>query len=788
VDEIVIKYSYDLKSLLAEQNKLEAELVQTEKISKKSADSVGKMYTSQTAKVKEATNATNQQTKAVTSLSDKLNEIANNLPFANQAKSVLGLGSALTSSGNAAKGASVGIRVFSSALLATGIPILIAAIVALIAYFKRTDEGATRLAGAMAAFNSVIDLITGSVIGFGEATFKAFRSIDDFKAGLSDLGDFIVNNLFNRVKGFITLFEAAQLAIGGDFEKAGLRFIDATTQIATGVTDITTKTSDFVKQAEAAALAAYEWEKAMDALQDKIREDSTVIAENDRAIAKLLIASKNKTIEDEKALGFLDEATRLEKENLAITLQNETAKLKLIQERNKRESDSINQDIKAGETRRSINDDLAQEERDQINKLIQIQAASDALLEKAENRKDGKREEIFQNQIKRIQAEEILRENAAKEQFINGTINAEEFEQELYNIKLQGLQNQKELLVSNSRDIVEVDKAILDLELQNLIKHNKDVEALEKKRRDDKAKADKAANDAFLAAVEERLKEEDEKAKEHEAKLLAIKQTGFALADELASGFADIAAQKRQMELDEELRASQKETDKQQEDLQKQFDNGLISEEQFNAKKLALDKKQSDKDAEIKRKQFDADKRAALVQVAIDTALAIAKAFAQLGPVGGALGAALAAAMGLAQAAIISAQPTPKFEKGGKVKGKRHSQGGTLIEAEDSEWVIKRDQSIRHDKLLENINNGDADKYINSAYVVPAIHKHENEIRVRNRERIKKERQDRSNTNNFDTSRMESYLKKNNTVAIKNFSELASIMTKEKYFNSKLFQ
>lgn len=787
MDEIVVKYVGDISNLSGSLNQLENQMLENSAIAKKTGNEIGKSYSNQTAKIKETTKATEQQGKAVVSLSDKLKELANTLPISNQIRQVSELGSVLTSVGPAAQKGAFGVQLFSKALLLTGIPIVVAAIAGLIAYFKRTDEGATRLAGAMSAFNSVLDLITGSIIGFGEATFKAFRSIEDFKTGIADLGSFLIDSFVNRLKAPLTGLEALRLAIGGDFEAAALKFVDALGQASLGVTDITSKTSDFIDEAEAAALAAYEWEKSMDDLEDTIRANSVAIARNDAEITKLIISSKNKQIEDEKALGFLDKASKLEKENLAITLRNENRRLELIQQRNKRESDSINQDVKAGEKRRSINDDLAKEETDQIIKIIQLQQSSDNLLEKIQNRRDVKEEEIFQNQVKRVLQEEELRENAAKEQYINGVTSAEELEQDLYQIKLDGLMAQKELLVSNSRDIVDIDKAILDLELQNKLKSEKEKAALEKKALDEREKQLKEFRDAEAKFDEEQRKKREEAEKEHQRKLNAIKETGFAVADELASGFADIEAQKKQNELDEELSKSQKETDQKQKDLQKQFDNGLITEEQFNAKKIALDEKQAKKEAEIKKKKFEADKKAALIQIAIDTALSIAKAFAQLGPIGGALGAALAAAMGLAQAAIISAQPVPKFGKGGKVKGRSHAQGGQLIEAEGREWVIKKSQSIKHDKLLENINNDTADKFINSAFVVPAIERHDKMIAAKNRDRAKREKELRRQGSTVDMSGVERQLKKNSTVKISNISDIAKSMTKEGFYNSKLF-
>ena len=53
---------------------------------------------------------------------------------------------------------------------------------------------------------------------------------------------------------------------------------------------------------------------------------------------------------------------------------------------------------------------------------------------------------------------------------------------------------------------------------------------------------------------------------------------------------------------------------------------------------------------------------------------------------------ALIGAIGAAQtAAAYKANPIPKFAQGGLIGGRRHSQGGTMIEAEQGEFMVNRD-------------------------------------------------------------------------------------------------
>lgn len=47
----------------------------------------------------------------------------------------------------------------------------------------------------------------------------------------------------------------------------------------------------------------------------------------------------------------------------------------------------------------------------------------------------------------------------------------------------------------------------------------------------------------------------------------------------------------------------------------------------------------------------------------------------------------------------------PTFGKGGKVGGRLHSQGGTVIEAERDEYIVNRKSSLKHKDLIEAINN-----------------------------------------------------------------------------------
>ena len=148
--------------------------------------------------------------------------------------------------------------------------------------------------------------------------------------------------------------------------------------------------------------------------------------------------------------------------------------------------------------------------------------------------------------------------------------------------------------------------------------------------------------------------------------------------------------------------------------LADQFLNGLINEIQLrtklqdlDAKEINLEKrKQALKDSNINKNISNLGKLSgALIQnaeaaanvefglaviSAIRSGLATRKNLSDKGllPPAPAIAGALEAAAGIAVAAQIRAQ---QFEQGGLVGGRRHSQGGTIIEAERGEFVMSRD-------------------------------------------------------------------------------------------------
>jgi len=228
----------------------------------------------------------------------------------------------------------------------------------------------------------------------------------------------------------------------------------------------------------------------------------------------------------------------------------------------------------------------------------------------------------------------------------------------------------------------------------------------------------------FKAALKENTKADEEYTEEQfeQMRLRAqmekdIQANRVAYIKSALDSIQQISNNITQKRLDEVSTAATKE----QEILENQYNTGVISRQEYDRKVTESKKKEEEEAKKIQLAAFKRNKQLSLINVAISTAESIAKTISTYPlPLGAPL-VAINAALGALQIAAIASQPTPKFAKGGKVGGRLHSEGGTLIEAERDEWIIKRNESIKNDGLLEAINKGKGQKYIHEVYVAPAL-------------------------------------------------------------------
>ena len=118
----------------------------------------------------------------------------------------------------------------------------------------------------------------------------------------------------------------------------------------------------------------------------------------------------------------------------------------------------------------------------------------------------------------------------------------------------------------------------------------------------------------------------------------------------------------------------QKDNEKKKKALKSRYDDGLISQEQYNARVEEMEAEEEAKREEMEIKQAKRTKAMNLIQSIINTALSVTKTLAQWGWPAGAAPAAIVSAFGAAQTALIAAQPVGA-EEGGFVDVRRAQDG-----------------------------------------------------------------------------------------------------------------
>lgn len=205
-----------------------------------------------------------------------------------------------------------------------------------------------------------------------------------------------------------------------------------------------------------------------------------------------------------------------------------------------------------------------------------------------------------------------------------------------------------------------------------------------------------------------------------------ILQTTAQLVGELSSLYATFT--NRQIEeINREKEARLASIDQSLKANEDALAQGRISEQDAaaNEKKLINDRVRAEeqaakKEKDLKRKQAIADKAAALVQIAINTAVAISSA---IGPQAAVL-VPLYTALGAAQAAAVIAQPIP-YKKGTKsAKGglsRVGEEGEEIMYVPKGAKVLPHAKTNRYGEVLDSMFDGRFDEFVNRKYIAPAL-------------------------------------------------------------------
>jgi len=218
--------------------------------------------------------------------------------------------------------------------------------------------------------------------------------------------------------------------------------------------------------------------------------------------------------------------------------------------------------------------------------------------------------------------------------------------------------------------------------------------------------------------------------------ILQAAQATLGVAQTIAQDIGKVAQIEQQVALEQATKRYIK-----QNELDKKT---ITNQEQLDAKLIENKKKFAQEEDDIKRKAFEENKKIQIAQAIIATLQSAVGAFSSLiaipivGPVLAPIAAAAALVFGYKQVAAIKktqyqsslelsssetsgvgsvsskCNPGKNYADGGLIGGKRHAQGGTMIEAEQGEAIMTRGAVTQFAPLLSLMNQAGGGTSFNS--------------------------------------------------------------------------
>jgi hypothetical protein len=390
----------------------------------------------------------------------------------------------------------MGLQLFKSALISTGIGALVVAAGALFVAFQRIQGVQDAFKAGSAALGTVLEKVGDVVAKLGEWLVMAFNNP---KQAIKDLWNLIKENIVNRFEGIIDQARAlgrtlkAVFTLDWDELKAGLEdYGNALIKTSTGVEDAIGKMREFGGEMAEAAQEAYKLAQAENALADAVIAHTVATAENNREMArnKLIAADTTKSVDERRQA--LEKALQIEEQQLASSIALATQDL-LIQQARMRLS-------------KPMRDDYAKEAELKA-KLIDLETASMEKAKEVVGQLSGFNAQIAaENKAmadKRIEAAKKRQEELAILADFTFQTFATEQEKEVAAVQKK-YDEMIALAKKNRQDTTQIDEAYEAQKLAITTKYQ-DIADAAQKEKDDKAEAERQKILANEEAIQQAL-------------------------------------------------------------------------------------------------------------------------------------------------------------------------------------------------------------------------------------------------------------------------------------------
>lgn len=749
-------YNAQIKSLTKEQRSLELAVEKTAAGFEYETGSIAANraeLSKLTAEYKNLANPSKEQTARIKELSDRLKEqegaIGNtSRNVGNYKEALVGIQSQLGAFGpevqrltqgfngvtQGLKFASAGFKTLGGAIITSGIGILVVLLAQLISYFKQTDDGATKLEGALGAIGAITKEISGFVAELGGRLIDLVTGAEDFGAAISDLGNTILDNVINRFKAFLVAGDAIGKLFTGDWKAAAKTGFDAIVQFQTGIAGASDKVGAYAEQLAAAAKQAFEYAIRLDAINDAQRDLDKTNAKSRQIVQELIKQAAEKTKKDQERIDLLLLANKTDEQSFKNQFNIDKQRLELIKERNEREKAAINQklerDIREAKSEEkkiqlrqkalSISDNLAQEQADLEVKIINAETEFLVLRQKNQNKISALEQEIaadrqkaydaYVKQLQEINQAELNLENQRQARIVSN------LDYEISKIKDNDAQK---ILLMRLRfeQEKELQKQIADEKLAVLTTESMQENANQEKIALEKIAVQEQANQTLLelerkyqddvtAVNEAGEKKRTDDIKKEEEKRKAERDKEFNDIKRGIDEIAQFALTVNQASLDARILKNESARKKE-----------LAAVGNNKAKADAINKKYDKIEADARRKSAKDALDIQSIQAAAGAALAVVQALASSPPPASYVLAAISAALGIAQVLKLQSEKS-KLAKGGLIHigGNLHSAGGTTFTGTDG-TVFEAEK----DEVLAVVNRHDS-KTLGHLSAINSVH------------------------------------------------------------------
>lgn len=606
-----------------------------------------------------------------------------------------GFSTAMKAQAVATNGSVNALKLFKIALISTGIGAIVVALGALIGAFASTQRGADAISRALAPVKEIFAVLVGFLQDKALAIFDRLKeAINNPKQAFEDLLNFIKQNVINRFNGikmyfegwaqtFVNVFKAFGLKlkrtlndvpiIGSGLDPQALKKLDK--DIETAVKKVQEGAN---KMANGALQAVSGIEKPFDKIKKGFNDVANAVSVAEKRAQRmqdLVVAIRQSEITLNRDLErnrrkMEEQKLILENQLLPIEQRNKAGKeyMRLLDENIKRENGiskmkleharlSMEANDTDDEQKKEYYDMIAENERmlaEATGKRIEVQnKLNDFQKQAIAEAKEREKERVKAQQEAEKEAQKTALEN--QKQALQERIALEEFEFKKKQILFGGTkQEEYEMEVTHQKTLLELklEYAKLSGESEVEAKRETDLALLElDKQRIEQLKKDENEQEEYQLSLK------DKNAKKTQEQIDTTQKVGDEIFKSEVRRIE--ATQKREID-----------------SLTLRRQAGEISQEEYEKKRLQIEK-----EAFEKKKNLD------IKQVLMNSAVAVSKMLAQ----GGLLSIPALVALAAQTAGQIATIKAQKFRLGGNVGGKLHSQGGTMIEAEKGEAVIMRE-------------------------------------------------------------------------------------------------